>query len=235
VPIVTRAIARRAAERRVALMGAPSVQRSASEVDVQVKVRGDRARAETQVLDALSAIAAGLRDNPTTPAQSRLEVALETNQRGAEHRRFRSPGAPVALYLDRRLGGPELWSSYVEEVKAQQGAQRMGFSDEEASGHAPAGPDAPEPDDNQALAVLAQNFSAIGACARAEAGRSRSFRGVTVGFRWLPSGRIEGAQAKQPKLRGSPVERCLRTALDGIRLPRFSGEPRTIEYPIRVK
>ncbi len=108
VPIVTRAVARRAAERRVALLGPPTVHRSASEVDVQVKVRGDRARAETQVLDALSAMAAGLRDNPTTPSASRLEVALETNQRGAEHRKFRSPGAPVGLFLDQRLGGAEL-------------------------------------------------------------------------------------------------------------------------------
>ncbi len=83
--------------------------------------------------------------------------------------------------------------------------------------------------------MLAQNFAALGACARTEAAHASSFRGVTLAFRWLPSGRADGAAAKEPKLKGSPLERCLRTALDGIRLPRFSGEPRTIEYPIRVK
>jgi hypothetical protein len=82
---------------------------------------------------------------------------------------------------------------------------------------------------------LSQNFSALGGCVRTEVARSSKFRGITLSFRWLPSGRADGAQAREPQLKGSAVERCLRTALDGIHLPRFGGEPRTIEYPIRVK
>jgi hypothetical protein len=115
-------------------------------------------------------------------------------------------------------------------VKKQKGAQQLSFADDGAGGD-----DAPEPDDNAAIAMLSANFAALGGCARAEAARSSSFRGVTLQFRWLPSGKAENATVKEPALKGAPVARCLQQAVEAIRLPRFSGEPRTIEYPIRVK
>ncbi|MGZ3406408.1 MAG: hypothetical protein ACXVAN_08180, partial [Polyangia bacterium] len=68
-PIVTKAIARHAAAKRVALEGPPSVKKGSSGVDVLVKVRGDRNRTQQQAIDAFAACAAGLRDNPKTPAQ----------------------------------------------------------------------------------------------------------------------------------------------------------------------
>ncbi|HZS36739.1 MAG TPA: hypothetical protein VFF06_07935 [Polyangia bacterium] len=230
-PIVTKAIARRAAERRVSLEGPPQVVRASGEVDVTLKVRGDRNRVQQVVLDALAAAAIGLRDNPKTPAQSQLDVSVDLQMRGAEPRRFRSQGAPVGLYVDRRLDGGALWSNYVQELKKEKGAQRMSFDDANARG----GEEAPEPDDNAAIAVLSANFGALGGCARAEAARSPAFRGVTLTFRWLPSGKADGATVKEPALKSAPVARCLQTALDAIRLPRFSGEPRAIEYPIRLK
>ncbi len=234
-PIVTKAIARRASERRVSLAGPPSVKRGGNSVDVTLKVKGDRNRAQQQVMDALAAAAIGLRDNPKTPSTAQLEVDLETNQRGAELRKFRSPGNPVGLYVDGRLGAGDLWSNYVEEVKKQAGAQRMGFDDAEASGHGGGDSNDPEPDDNEVIALLSANFSSLGGCARTEAARSSSFRGVTVTFKWLPSGQKADVGPKEAALKSSPIARCLQTAMEGIRLPRFSGGPRTIEYPIRVK
>jgi hypothetical protein len=235
-PIVTKAIARRASERRVSLAGPPSVKRGGNQVDVTLKVKGDRNRVQQQVIDALSAAAVGLRDNPKTPATVELEVSVDTNQRGVPERKFRSPGNPVGLYIDGRLGGGDLWSNYVEEVKKQAGAVRMGFDDAEASGKAPIGdPDAPDPDDNEVIAILSSNFAQLGGCARTEAARASSFRGVTVTFRWLPTGKAENVGPKEAALKSSPITRCLQTAMEGIRLPRFNGSARTIEYPIRVK
>src|SRR5262249_33693572 len=100
-PIVTKAIARRAAERRVSLPAPPSVKRGSSSVDVLVKVRGDRARTQQQAIDAFAACAAGLRDNPRTPAQAALEVDVDTGMRDGP-RRFRAPANPVGLYVDGR-------------------------------------------------------------------------------------------------------------------------------------
>jgi hypothetical protein len=236
-PIVVKAIAKHAAQLRVAMAGPPSVKRSATGVDVSVKVRGDRGRFEQQTLDALAAVEAGLRDNPKTPSQQALEVDLDVGTRDAP-RRFRSPGSPVALYLDRRLSAGELWSSYVSEVK--KGAQTMSFDDAEASGHAPAGggggdADAPDPDDNEAIAVLSSNFASLGACVKAEAQKNPRFKGVTLTFEWWGAGKAAHANVKEPAYRGSAVAKCLDAALGGIRLPRHNAPPRTIEYPIRVR
>jgi hypothetical protein len=233
-PIVIKAIAKRASERRVALAGPPSVKRGGNEVDVVLKVKGDRNRVQQQVIDALSAAALGLRDNPKTPAQAQLEVTVDTGQRGEAPRKFRSPGNPVGLYVDRKLDGGSLWGSYVEEVKKQPGAQRMGFDDAEASGRAPVG-EAGEPDDNEVIALLSANFATLGGCAKTEAARNASFRGVTVTFRWAPSGAAEAVQPKEPQLRTGALATCLKNAVQALRLPRFSGGPRAIEYPIRVK
>ena len=233
-PIVTKAIARHAAERRVALAGPPSVKRSGSSVDVLVHVRGDRSRTQQQAIDALAACAAGLRDNPKTPAQQALEVDVDTGMRDGL-RRFRAPGNPVGLYLDRQLSAGDLWASYVAELK--KGQQQLSFDDAEASGHAPAGVDAsaPDPDDAEAIAVLTSNFQSLAVCARGEVGRNRNFRGVVVTFQWTGAGRAEKIDVKEPALRSSPLKPCLAGVIGALRLPRHNAAPRTIEYPIRVK
>jgi hypothetical protein len=233
-PLMVKAIAGKAQARRVALLAPPSVRRRSGAVDVALKVRGDRSRAQQQVVDALWAAAAGLKTSPASPSSSELEVALEVPMKGSVTRKFRAPGASVGQYVDGNLDSGTLWSSYVEELQKDAGAARLAFSDADVAGHG-AAPDAPEPDDNEAIATLSANFSQLGGCARTEAARNRSFRGVTLTFRWLPNGHAEGAAPKEPALRGTPLARCLAGALDAIRLPRFTGMARTIEYPIRVK
>jgi hypothetical protein len=231
-PIVMKAIARHANERRVSLGMPPKVLRSGGRVEVELKVRGDRARVQQQAMDALGAAEAGLRDNPKTPADTALDVSVETDVRGQPPRRFRSTGNSVGLWLDGRLKGGELWANYVEEVKKQPGAVRMGFDDAEAKGGDLGGG---EPDDNEALAVVGEHFAQLAACAKAEAQRTPGFHGVTVAFRWLPSGQAADVAPKEPALRSKPIANCIKDALSMVRLPRFSGEPRTIEYPIKMR
>ena len=67
-------------------------------------------------IDGLERCAAGLRDNPKTPSQQALEVDVDTGMRDGL-RRFRAPGNPVGLYLDRQLSAGDLWASYVAELK----------------------------------------------------------------------------------------------------------------------
>lgn len=235
-PIVIKAIARHAAERRVSLESPPSVKRGAGGVDVTLAVRGDRSRTQQQTIDALAAAAAGLRDNPTTPQQQSLEIDVDTGARDGR-RRFRSMGSPVALYVDGRLSGGDLWGTYVSEIK--KGQQTLSFGDDEASGRAPVAEggdaNAPDPDDNEVVALLSQNFSALGGCARDEAQRNPRFRGITLTFQWTGQGHALGADVKEAQYRGSPVAKCLVGALGGIRLPRQNSSPRTIEFPIRVR
>src|SRR5205807_1681356 len=137
------------------------------------KVRGDRVRAQQQVLDAFAAAAGGLRESPVTPSVTHLEVALEVAGKGTQTRRFRVLGQPVGMYLDGSLQSGALWSSYVEEVRQDKDAQRMEFGDDET--HGGGGDSGPAPDSADAVAVLGQNFAAIGACARAEAERNPKF------------------------------------------------------------
>ncbi|HEY2749624.1 MAG TPA: hypothetical protein VGL86_33620 [Polyangia bacterium] len=233
-PLVTKAIARHAAERRVSLAAPPSVKRGSSAVDVLLKVRGDRSRTQQQALDAFAACAAGLRDNPKTPSQAALEVDVDTGMRDGP-RKFRAPGNPVGLYIDGQMSGGDLWASYVGEVK--KGQQQMSFDDAEASGHAPSTGDsmAPDPDDNEVVQLLSSNFAPMAACARTEAARNHAFRGVVVTFRWTGAGRAENIDVKEAALKGTPLKSCLATAIGGLRLPRHNAAPRTIEYPIRVK
>jgi hypothetical protein len=232
-PIVTKAIARHAAERRVALAGPPSVKRGSSMVDVMVKVRGDRSRTQQQAIDAFAAEAAGLRDNPKTPAQAQLEVDVDTGMRDGP-RRFRAPGNPVGLYLDRQLSAGDLWASYIAEVK--KGQQQLSFDDAEASGHAPAGDSsAPDPDDNEAVQLLSSNFAPMAVCAKAEATQNHSFRGVVMTFRWTGDGHAVDVHAKEKPLQHGRLEACLAGVIGSLRLPRHNAAPRTIEYPIRVK
>ena len=237
VPIVTKAIQREATSRRVALLTVPSVARSTAEVEVRMKARGDRNRFEQQAIDAFSAAAAGVRSNPASPSldKVRLELAQPSDSPGGKTRLLRTTGAPAGLFLDGKLNGSSFYKSYVEEVKRGKDAgQRMDFSDDEAQGSSGTQEAAP-PDDNEAIAVLAQNFSALGKCAREEIGRNPKFTGVTLTFRWMASGVAEGIGVKEPLLRGGPLVQCLVSALSSISLPHFSGAARTIEYPIRLK
>lgn len=231
-PLTAKAIAHEAARRRVALAAPPSVSRAGGEADVALKVRGDRNRLQQQVLDAFGAAAAGLRANPATPPQTELEVTALVPEKGTTTRRFKTQGQPVGLWLDGQLGAGALWSTYVIEVKRDKNATTLAFGDEEAKGGG--GPES-EADDSEAIAVLAAHFAPLGACARAEAAKNRRFAGVTLTMRWLPSGVAEGVTPKEPGLRGGTLARCLAAAVAAIRLPRFSGAARTIEYPIRVK
>ncbi len=232
VPIVTKAIARHANERRVPLEGAPSVSRSPASVAVAIKLRGDRNRMEQQVVDAFAAAVQGLRDNPKSPSTSELDVTIDLNMRGSPPRRFHVQGSPVALYLDGRLALSALRESYIREIKKEKGAQSLAFDD--ADTHA-GGDEGEAPDDNAVVAILSANFGPLAACAKAEAARSPAFRGVTLGLRWLPDGRATDVAPKEAPLKNGPLARCLADAVANLRLPKFSGAPRTIDYPIRVK
>jgi len=235
-PIVQKAIARRANARRVALVGAPQVTRGKDDVGVVLKAKGDRNRVQQQVIDAFAAAAEGLRENPKTPTQTQLELLLDVDGgRGSAPRRFRAPGNPVGLYLDRQLDGGALWASYVTEVKKQPGAASMSFDDAEASGRAPIGGDAGEPDDNEVISLLSSNFGSIGGCAKAEAAKSSSFKGVTIVFKWNPDGKATGITTKESQYKSGALAGCLKNAIESLRLPRFSGGAREIEYPIRLK
>jgi hypothetical protein len=235
-PLMIKAISQKAQQKRVSLAAAPSVQRNGGEVDVNLKVRGDRNRAQQQVVDALWAAGAALKTSPATPKQSQLEVDLDVPMKGTTTKKFRAPGNQVVLFVDGQLDQGTLWSNYVEQVREGKDAgQQMAFNDSEAKGGSLGGDDGPAPDDNEALAVINSNFSSIGGCAKTEASRNGKFKGVTMVFTWSPSGRAENVQAKEAALKGGPLMQCLVGAMSSIRLPRFSGAPKTIEYPIRVK
>jgi hypothetical protein len=228
-----RAIARQAARRRVALEGQPSVGRAGGTASAALRIRGDRVRWQSQVGDAFAAAEAGLRENPATPAETDIQVALDPASRGDKPRRFRSSGQPVALYLDGKLGLPALWSTYIREQSHDKNAVALSFADDAGGGHAEAPDDGPN--DDEAIALLARNFAPLGACARAEGAKNPRFSGVTIVLRWTPTGAAESLGPKEPALKGGALARCLQGALAGIHLPRFRGAARTIEYPIRVK
>ena len=231
-PLMLKAVAHEASLRRVQLIGVPSVSRSGGSVDVSVRAKGDRNRLQQQVLDALVAEMTALRTSTATPPDVRLEVALDVPMRKVETHRYRAPGAGVAQMLDGKLDMSALWSTYVEEVR--QDAQRIGFDDRDARGGVEAS-DAPPPDDNQALALLNARFGDIAACAKAEAARNAGFAGVIVSLRWQPAGQATDIALKEAQLRGGPLHRCLAGVIGAVQLPRFSGEPREIDYPIRLK
>ena len=128
-PLAVRAIAQRTAARRVALTAPPRVSRDAAGVHVLLRARGDRARLEQQVIDALAAALQGLRQNPTTPKEIELEVELEVPGR-PPLRRFRALGEPVGRYLDGGLGAAALWSSYVAEQTRRKDVTQLDFSGE---------------------------------------------------------------------------------------------------------
>ncbi len=204
-----------------------------------LKIKGDRVRGQQQVIDAFSGAAEALRGSTATPAAGQLEVDLDAVMRGTTSRKFRTPAQPVGQLLDGSIDSGRFWSSYVVEVKEGKDAgQNLTFDDAEASGH-PAGggggdSNAP-PDDNEVIGIIRDNFGSLAACAQAEIGRHAGFRGVTLTFRWSPSGAADQIAPKEAALKSGPLAKCLADAVKMLPLPRFSGAPRTIEYPIQVK
>ena len=99
----------------------------------------------------------------------------------------------------------------------------------------PGGDEGPAPDDNEAIAVISSSFPALAVCAKAEAASNPRFRGVTLLIGWSGAGRATSVEVKEAALKGGRMHACLRGAFDAIRLPRFGGPTRTIEYPIRLK
>lgn len=232
--LVARGIVKRAAERRLSLKGPPSVKRSPTGVDVTLTIDADRSRVQGQVMDAMAAAARALADNATTPTETTIEVTALVALRGQAPQRYRAPGPQVQVWLDGRLSASAFWSTYVEQRRPGGDAAQVRFDDDSARG---GGDDSegPEPDDQEALAVLGANFDALSRCVRAEAALRPSFRGVTVTFSWQPSGVATEVRPKEAALRTGPLAGCLRSAMAQIRLPRFGGAPRVIEYPILVK
>ncbi len=230
VPILMKAIAQHASQLRVPVEGPAAITRAGNAVDIALKLRADRNRQEQQLLDALRAIGQSLRASPATPKEGKITLSADGAGRGAAPVRFRCPIGPAQLFADGSLDGKSLLGSYLEKVNDDKNAQRMDM-DSDGANDSPAG----EPNDDEAIAVLAASFSSLGGCARTEAARSSAFRGVTITFGWTPNGRAEHVDVKEPALKSTPLPGCLRKAFDGIRLPRFSGATRTIEYPIRLK
>ena len=128
-PLVSKAVARRAARRKVELDSAPVVTRAHGEAQVLLKVLGDRTRVEQIVLDSLAAAVEGMRQNQATPAMQQIEI--EFSQPGWKPRRFQASGPSVGQWLDGKIDSRALWTTYVREIKKRQGASEFDFSDEE--------------------------------------------------------------------------------------------------------
>jgi hypothetical protein len=229
-PLVAKAIARQAAKYRVGLIGAPHVGRQGDHADAVLKIRADRSRLQSQVIDALVAAAAGFRENPATPPNLTFEIQAHVPMKGTTVQRFKCLGQPVRALLDRQLDASTLWSTYVREILQQKGVTTMSFGDDDDDGKA--GPSASDAD---AVAVLAENFNRLRDCARGEIARNPRFGGATITFRWLPQGRAADVALKEPGLRGGPLQQCLEAAFRGLRFPTFDGAARAVEYPLRLK
>jgi hypothetical protein len=228
-PLVAKGIQRHAVQYRVALAGPPRVSRGGQEADAVVRIKADRNRLQSQVLDAMAATARAFRDNPASPPTINIEVHAEVPMKGIKVQRFRCLGQPVLALLDRQIDASTLWSTYVRDITPREGVQSLSFDDDDRGGGGG------EASDADAVAVLTQHFPALRDCARAEATRNPRFGGVTMSFRWLPSGGTSGLTLKDGAGRGGELKRCLGGALGSMRFPKFDGTPRQIDYPIRVK
>ena len=229
VPLLTKAIAAETSRRRVSLARPPAVSRGTGSVEVSLKVKADRSRQEQQVLDAVYAAGIALASSPATPTQGRIEIEADTGSRGIPASKFRCPLDPAIRYGKGALDGKAMLTSYLERVNEDKNAQRM---DLDSGGD---GNGAPAPDDGEAIAAISASFSSVGACAKAEAGANPKFRGVTVIVGWTGSGRASSVDVKEAALKSGPLVGCLKRAFENIALPRFSGDKRTIEYPIKLK
>jgi len=229
VPLMTKAIAAKASARRVPLASPPSVTRAGNSVEVSLKLHADRSRQEQQLLDALAATAEALRTSTATPSSGRIEVATEAAGRGTPATRYRCPLEAASLYSQGRLDAKSFLSSYVEKVSDDKNAQRLDMDG------TPGGDEAAAPNDDEAIAVIGSSFSTLGACAKTEASSNAKFKGVTIVIGWASSGRAATVDVKEPALKSGALPGCLKRAFESMKLPRFEGATRTIEYPIRLK
>ena len=235
-PIVTKAIARHAAEKRVALAGPPSVKRGSSRSTCWCKVRGDRARTQQQAIDAFAAGAAGLRDNPKTPAQraARGRRRHRHARRRAPLSRARQSGRPVP----RR---PDVGRRFVGQLRrrGEEGAAADVRSTTPKRAATAARPirARPIPTTTRWCSCCRRTSRRSAACARAEAAQNHA---LPRRRRHLPAGTGRRPRRKRRR-QGSGAAADSRSkpvwpaAIGGLRLPRHNAAPRTIEYPIRVK
>jgi hypothetical protein len=234
-PQVTARIERDARARRLSLAAVPAVRRRADVVEVALQLRVDRVRWQQQLVDALRVAGVALKQNPSTPLESWIDVDLEPELRGMKPRHFRSAGSSVALFIDERIDQRTLLASYVMEVQQGRDAPRQVRFDESEAAGVGGGGDTASSEENAAIAVLASNFPLLATCTRSELSRNSQFRGVTVSFDWLPVGRADRITPKEPALKNGGLARCLEQTIGGLIFPRFVGPTRTIEYPIRVE
>jgi len=228
-PLVAKAIARQASKYRVGLIGAPHVGRQGDRADALLKIRADRSRLQSQVLDALAAAAAGFKENPASPPNLSFEVHANVPMKGVKVQKFKCLGQPVMALLSRQIDASTLWSTYVREIVQEKGVTNMSFDDDDD------GKPGATASDSDAVAVLAEQFNRLRDCARAEIARNPRFGGATITFKWLPQGRASDVMVKEAALRGGALQQCLATAIASLRFPKHDGGAKTVEYPLRLK
>jgi hypothetical protein len=231
-PLVAKAIQRQATRYRVALAGPPRVSRRAEDAEATVRIKADRNRLKSQVIDAMAATMAAFRENPATPATTSITVHAEIPMKGVTVQRFACLGQPVGAMLDRQIDAATLWDTYVRETTPRKDVQSLTFDPEDAAGRGGGGED--EPSDADAVAVLTDGFSSLRDCVTAEAAKNPGFGGVTMSFTWLPRGAADGLALKGGTPRGGTLRSCLSAALGSLRFPKFKGGPRHIDFPIRI-
>lgn len=226
---MTKAIARRVKGRRVALLGAPRVQRSSSSVSVSMEIRSDRNRYRSHVGQAMAGAAEALGKSSLTPPSSQIEVVALIRFRKQQRRRFTCMGQPLKLHLAGRMPTSELWSTYITERK--KGGTQLSFSDEEAAGGVAS--DGGDFDPDRVQEILAAHVSLLAPCLQAEARRSRRFSGVTLKFAVSGAGRATHVSTRERV--SSKLLGCLKSKLDRLRFGRHGGSPQRVEYPMYIQ
>ena len=133
-PRMAHAITEAAGRARVQMASPPKVNRTLNPLAAQVNlvVRGDRAREKEQVLAAFLAAARVLSKNPATPADTTVDVAIKVPMRRVEIHRYRAPLAPLVECVNGTMEKSSLFGNYIAEVRKD--AQEMNFSDADAHG-----------------------------------------------------------------------------------------------------
>jgi hypothetical protein len=229
VAAMTKEVSRSVKRRRVALLGAPKIHRSARSVSVAMEIKSDRTRYKSHVGKAFVGAAQALGKNPLTPPNSSLKVVARIRFRKVQRRTFSCMGQPLKLHLDGRITTSELWDSYINELGKK--GTRMTFSDEEASGGVSS--DDSDSGEDRTQEILAAHFNMLAPCLQAEVKRNRRFRGVTMKFTIGSSGKAGGVGTKERV--SSRLKRCLKSALGKIRFQRQRGTPRRVEYPMYIQ
>lgn len=224
---MAQAIALRARTRRVALTQTPQVSRGAAGLAVELELRSDRARYESDVLAALAAATEALQSSTLTPKQVDLTAVALIRLRTTERRRFRCSAAPLRLWLAGRLSGEALRSTYLRAEEPADAARMTFDGDDGAAAGEDEGPD-------RSGELLAAHADPLLACLRDEALRNTRLRGVTLELRIAPSGRTERIEIEEREA-SARLRQCLRTAVEAIPFPPRGGTPRVIRYPMYIQ